>query len=104
MSTATIDVLPDTDVEEKTNAGWYPRWKVFCHNDDVTTMEFVVLVLHTIFGLSKVRANEVMLEVHNEDVALVGTYTKEQAEFRIDQAHAMARSRKFPLKLTMERE
>lgn len=101
MSTKTI-TNTETKTDEKT--GHYPRYKVFCHNDNVTTMPFVVYVLQTFFGLTVAHAHRVMLEVHNKDIGFVGAYTMEQAEFRIDQTHSLARANKFPLKLTMEPE
>lgn len=101
MSTATIT---RPDAQTNTRSRHAPRYKVFCHNDNTTTMEFVVAVLHLIFGLPVPKANKVMLEVHNEDVAFVGAYTMEQAEFRIEQAHSLARAQAFPLTLTMEPE
>ena len=88
---------PVTAVEEQSAIAHYPRWKVFCHNDDATTMEFVVQVLKTIFSLPLQRATAVMLEVHNKGLAFVGAYTREQAEFRIEQAHLLARGAGFPL-------
>lgn len=101
MSTQTI-TSTETKTDEKNKH--YPRYKVLCHNDDQTTMDFVVYILHTIFNLEPIHAYRVMLEVHHEGVAYVGTYTLEQAEFRIDQAHSQARAKKFPLTLTMEPE
>jgi ATP-dependent Clp protease adaptor protein ClpS len=92
----------ETKTDEKT--GHYPRYKVFCHNDNGTPMNFVTHVLHAIFGLNVALAHKVMLEVHNKGIAFVGAYTMEQAEFRIDQTHSLARANKFPLKLTMEPE
>jgi ATP-dependent Clp protease adaptor protein ClpS len=101
MSTSTV-THTETKTDEKIKH--YPRYKVFCHNDNKTTMAFVVYVLQTFFGMDKTRAAVVMLKVHEEGIALVGTYTMEQAEFLIDQVHSLARANKFPLKLTMEPE
>lgn len=101
MSTATV-TRPSVQTRERTQH--FPRYKVFCHNDDTTTMEFVVAVLHLVFGLALPQAHKVMLEVHNEEVAFVGAFTMEQAEFRIEQAHSLARAKAFPLTLTMEPE
>lgn len=81
-----------------------PRYKVFLHNDPVTPMEFVVIVLVRIFGLDHKMAIGVMLEAHTEGLAFVGAYSLEQAEFRVEQAHSLARTAKYPLTLTYEPE
>ncbi|MBX3470129.1 MAG: ATP-dependent Clp protease adaptor ClpS [Planctomycetes bacterium] len=81
-----------------------PRYKVFVHNDDVTPMIFVVDVLRGIFGLDARRAAEVMLEAHTSGVAFVIALSLEQAEFRVDQAHSLARAARFPLTFTYEPE
>jgi ATP-dependent Clp protease adaptor protein ClpS len=81
-----------------------PRYKVFVHNDDRTPMELVVHVLQGIFGLETQRAIEVMLEAHNEGLAFVIALSLEQAEFRVEQAHALARSHGYPLTFTYEPE
>ena len=55
------------------------RYKVIIHNDDFTTMEFVVMVLMQVFFLTKENANALMLEVHNAGKAVVGSYTRDIA-------------------------
>lgn len=80
------------------------KYKVLMHNDDYTTMEFVVLVLQKIFHRSKLEAQEIMWQVHKQGVGVAGAYTKEVAEMKLLQAHRFAKQSKFPLKCTMERE
>lgn len=74
------------------------------HNDDVTPMDFVVYVLRDIFRKEVQEAVTIMLEAHETDVALVAVLPAEEAEFRVDRAHAVARARKFPLTFTLEPE
>ncbi len=81
-----------------------PRYKVFVHNDDVTPMELVVHVLIGIFNLEHKRAIEVMLEAHTSGVAFVVALSLEQAEFRVEQAHSLARGQGYPLTFTYEPE
>jgi ATP-dependent Clp protease adaptor protein ClpS len=81
-----------------------PRYKVFVHNDDVTPMLFVVVILRGIFGLEGKRAAAVMLEAHESGVAFVVALTLEQAEFRVEQAHQRARAAHYPLTFTYEPE
>lgn len=90
------------ETEKKTRLA--PRYRVLVHNDNVTPMEFVVKVLRSIFGLERIRATLVMLEAHRTGVALVAVLPLEQAEFRVDQAHSMARTAKYPLTFSFEPE
>lgn len=81
-----------------------PRYKVFVHNDDITPMWFVTRILQGIFGLEEQRAEQVMLEAHTHGVAFVVALSLEQAEFRVEQAHSMARAARYPLTFTYEPE
>ncbi|MCK6470711.1 MAG: ATP-dependent Clp protease adaptor ClpS [Planctomycetes bacterium] len=81
-----------------------PRYRVLVHNDDVTTMEFVVKVLIEVFGLNAERAMKVMAEAHFKNVALVTVLPLEEAEFRVEKAHAMARGAMYPLTFSYEPE
>lgn len=78
------------------------RYKVLLHNDDYTTMEFVVHVLKTVFAKTESEASLVMLKVHQEGVGICGIYTAEIAEAKVVLVHHMARKKGFPLKCTME--
>ena len=77
-------------------------YRVLIHNDDVTTMDFVVQVLQSIFELLFDRAESVMLAAHRDGVAYVASYPKEEARSRVDRAHALARAVGYPLKFTVE--
>jgi ATP-dependent Clp protease adaptor protein ClpS len=81
-----------------------PMFKVLLHNDDYTTMEFVVEVLMRVFHKSVEDSTRIMLKVHREGVGLCGLYTHEVAETKVDTVHSLARERGFPLKSSMERE
>jgi ATP-dependent Clp protease adaptor protein ClpS len=75
-----------------------PRlYKVLLLNDDYTTMDFVVEVLQTIFGMDFERANQVMLKVHQEGSAVCGIYTRDLAETKVAQVMALARQHEHPL-------
>lgn len=88
--------LDDTELRE-------PRmFRVFLHNDDYTTMEFVVQILVDVFHKNGEQASAIMLEVHEKGVGLCGVYTQEIAETKIAQVHARARKAGFPLRCTLE--
>jgi ATP-dependent Clp protease adaptor protein ClpS len=79
-----------------------PLYKVLLHNDDFTTMEFVVLILESVFNMSEQQAIQVMLNVHLRGLGVAGIYTFEVAETKVDKATALAREQEFPLLVTME--
>ncbi len=79
-------------------------YKVLLHNDDYTTMEFVVEVLRRVFNKSFEEATMIMLNVHRSGLGVCGLFTYEIAETKVDLVHTMARERGFPLKCSMERE
>lgn len=89
---------------QKNNLKEPRRYKVIIHNDDFTTMEFVVEVLKTVFYLSNEKAEELMLQVHHANKAVVGIYTYDIAMSKANKAINMAREKGFPLRLTVEPE
>ena len=82
-----------------------PRlFKVFIHNDDFTTMEFVVMILMTVFHKSETEAQTLMLKVHHSDKAVVGIYTYDMAVTKTNRAKQMAEDAGFPLRLSYQPE
>ena len=79
-------------------------YRVIMHNDDFTTMEFVVDVLRKVFFKPEEEANQLMLKVHKEGKATVGLYTLDIAVSKSQKAMRMARDQGFPFKLTWEPE
>jgi len=80
------------------------RYKVTIFNDDFTTMDFVVMILKTVFFKSDADAEALMLQVHHSDKAIVGIYTYDIAVSKVNKATKMARDAGFPLRLTYEPE
>ena len=80
-----------------------PLYAVLLHNDDFTTMEFVVWVLENVFGMQEEQAIEVMLSVHLQGIGTAGVYPFEVAEMKVARTLALAREREFPLLCTMEK-
>lgn len=78
------------------------QFKVLLHNDDYTTMEFVVHVLVSIFRKSEQEAASIMLKIHHEGVGMCGVYTSEVAETKVALVRQVAADKGYPLKCTME--
>ena len=76
------------------------RYKVYIHNDDFTTMDFVVRLLMTVFYKNQEEAERLMLKVHHSDKAVVGIYSYDMAVSKVRRAVAMAREEGYPLRLT----
>lgn len=79
-----------------------PLYKVLLHNDDYTTMEFVVAILENVFRKSSAEATRIMLNVHHEGIGVAGIFTKEISETKISIVHELAQQNNFPLRCSME--
>ena len=95
-----VERTPKTQQEDKLARP--RRWKVLLHNDDYTTMEFVVWVLQAVFHHDETTATQIMLHVHKTGTGVAGVYTREVAETRVSQVDALAREHEFPLRCSME--
>ena len=81
-----------------------PLHRVLLHNDDYTTMEFVVWVLMTVFHHDETTAAKIMLHVHKNGIGVAGIYARDIAETRIARVESLARSHEYPLRCSMEEE
>src|SRR6476659_5989300 len=90
-----LDEAPVAEGEEKTEEP--PLFKVLLHNDDYTTMDFVVHVLQSVFNLPEDQAIQIMLNVHVKGIGVAGVYTYEVAEMKVSKTSDLAREHEFPL-------
>ncbi len=80
------------------------KYTVLLHNDDYTTMDFVIEVLMRVFHKNEAQATAIMLSVHTQGYGICGVYTAEVAEIKVDLVHRLAKSAGFPLRCSMEGE
>jgi ATP-dependent Clp protease adaptor protein ClpS len=94
------DEAPVAESQEKVEQP--PLFKVLLHNDDYTTMDFVVWVLESVFNMPEEQAVQVMLNVHLRGTGVAGIYTYEVAEMKVEKTMALAQEHEFPLLATLE--
>ena len=79
-------------------------YKVIMHNDDYTSMEFVIMVLVEVFNKKVPEATQVMYDVHKKGVGVAGVYAYDIANTKIIQAENLAQLEGYPFKLSLEEE
>ena len=79
-------------------------YKVILHNDDYTTMEFVIEVLQKVFSKPLEEAEAIMWTIHKTGIGVCGVYTFEIAETKVMKVIQMAKEASHPLKCTMVSE
>ena len=94
----------DVLTESETKLEKPKLFKVLLHNDDFTTMEFVVFVLSYVFQRDETEAISIMLKVHNEGVGVAGIYPYDVAYMKSHKTMNLAKSREYPLLCTIEEE
>jgi ATP-dependent Clp protease adaptor protein ClpS len=104
MGTRQPGTGEDVAVKRRQKTARPQMYKVLLHNDDYTTMEFVVTVLKDVFNKNHRDAFRIMLNVHQNGIGLCGVYTNEVAETKVDAVHKRAQESGFPLRCSMEPE
>ena len=102
--------MPETNAERVPSKDPFPdislrkpkMYAVVMHNDDYTTMDFVVEVLIKIFRKNIDEATAIMLDIHKEGLRVVSVYTYDIAVTKTNMALAMASDRGYPLMITVK--
>ncbi len=92
----------DVAVEKRQRTEKPKQYKVILHNDNYTTMEFVVLVLMRFFHKSETEATHIMLTVHHKGTGVAGVYSKDVAETKVQEVTEFCQEHGMPLRLTTE--
>jgi ATP-dependent Clp protease adaptor protein ClpS len=100
QKTAVLE--PKTETRDKTRLA--PMYKVILLDDDVTTIEFVVELIISLFRKPRDEAVKLTNEVHESGSAIITITSLERAELYVEQVRSLARPRGFPLTATLEPE
>lgn len=100
MAHNDTNVLDRDDVEVQEPS----MYKVLLLNDDYTPMDFVVLILQSIFGKSMEEAIQLMMDVHKKGKGLAGVYTYDIAETKKNDAMTIAKQNQYPFRVEIEEE
>ena len=79
-------------------------FKVLLHNDDYTSMDFVVEILLGVFHKNQAQAEQIMLQIHEKGKAICGVYSFEIAQTKAQQVKQRAKQNEFPLLATIEED
>ena len=94
--------LPEGDLKNDQEIREPKMYRVLLHNDDYSTMDFVIEVLISIFHKPAADATRIMLDVHKKGMGICGVYTYDIAATRVARVHQLAKKREFPLKCSLE--
>jgi ATP-dependent Clp protease adaptor protein ClpS len=72
-----VEVVPETDVP----------WIVLVWNDPINLMSYVTFVFQKLFGYSREKATQLMLDVHHKGRAVVASGTREKCELDVFRLH-----------------
>ncbi len=97
-----MSVQGETREKTRINIHEPKQYRVIMHNDDFTSMEFVVDILIDIFHKDEIEAERLMLMVHESGKASIGAYPYDIAVTKVQAATARAREEGFPFRMTVE--
>ena len=92
----------ETGLDQRQELKEPPMFRVLLHNDDYTTMEFVVDILMNVFHKTHEEAVQIMLKVHQEGVGICGIYPFDIAQTKVNTVLRVATEHEVPLKSTLE--
>ncbi|HAA65778.1 MAG TPA: ATP-dependent Clp protease adapter ClpS [Acidimicrobiaceae bacterium] len=86
---AQIEIAPSVTDEQEFDSltDEDTPWVVLVWNDPINLMSYVVFVLQKLFGYSKEKATELMLDVHHKGRAVVSNGTRDEAEVDVSKLH-----------------
>lgn len=96
------DIIVKPKIQTKTDIHPPGLYNVIYMNDNITTMEFVIESLKTIFHHTEESAYELTMKIHEDGSSVVSTLPYEIAEQKGVEATLLARNNGFPLNVKLE--
>ena len=87
MTQTLDDTRTGTETGERLLVAPDLPWVVLVWNDPINLMEYVQFVFQKLFGYSKEKARQLMLDVHLRGKAVVSNGTREAAELDVFRLH-----------------
>ena len=103
MTGTGTNTTTTTTVGVKTKVKQPSMWKVVLHNDDYTPVGFVVALLQRVFNKSLEQAEEITMSVHNHGSGIAGSYPRDIASSKVNEADLLRKQHGHPLRVTMEK-
>jgi ATP-dependent Clp protease adaptor protein ClpS len=98
METSTLTVIENDARQHLREPGMYA---VVMYNDDITTTDFVVEILITVFDKPPDLAAQLMTEIHESGQGIAGVYTYDVAVTKKTQTDKLSNEKGYPLRLTV---
>ena len=80
--------MSETQSQTATEVALDTPWNVVVHNDPVNLMSYVTMVFRRVFGFSREKAEQHMMEVHLKGRSVVWFGGRERAELYVQQLHS----------------
>lgn len=77
----------DPDIDESTDVDPDTPWVAIVWNDPINLMTYVSYVFRKLFGYSRAKADELMLDVHEKGRAAVSNGSREKVELDVFRLH-----------------
>ena len=94
----------EEDIETSLELEEPKMFKVLLHNDDYTSMDFVVEILMGVFHKNSAQAEKIMFQIHEKGKAVCGVYSFEIAQTKAQYVKVKAKENEFPLLATIEKD
>lgn len=78
---------PAIEQETREQAAVDLPWQVVVHNDPVNLMSYVTMVFQKVLGFNREKAEQHMMEVHQQGRSVVWSGLRERAELYVQQLH-----------------
>jgi ATP-dependent Clp protease adaptor protein ClpS len=91
-----------TKVKDAQDIAYPSRYKVIIYNDDATPIDYVIQLLINVFNKNIEEAQNITMQIHENDKAIAGIYSFEIAEQKMLESNLLSRKHGYPLEVDVE--